>query len=313
MLNNIFSLLKVNLQLFDGEAAAAPAAGNQAESSNNISGSSRQKSGVKVVYGKQVNAQDAQQEGSDAGSQQQEGITLTPEQRKAEFEKLISGDYKDIFAERVQSIIDKRFKETKALEKQLETISPILNILQARYGTDDLKKLADAVMKDDAYLEQAAEEAGMTVEQYRRVLQLEAENKALKLRQQNEEAQRLARQQYDRWLQEAESLKETYPNLNLAEECSNPQFLQLLRAGVSVKAAYEVIHMDDIKTNVAKTTAKKVESKVTANIQARGSRPPENGVSNQSGVIVKNDVRQLTRQDRLEIARRVQRGEVITF
>ena len=55
------------------------------------------------------------------------------------------------------------------------------------------------------------------------------------------------------------------------------------------------------------------EQLVTDNIRAKGSRPLENGTSQQGAFIVKNDVNALTKEDRAEIARRVRRGEVISF
>jgi hypothetical protein len=71
----------------------------------------------------------------------------------------------------------------------------------------------------------------------------------------------------------------------------------------------EVIHMDEIMSGVAK----KVESTVAETIRANGHRPAENGTSSQSGVVYKNDVSALTREDRAEIARRAARGEKIGF
>jgi hypothetical protein len=52
---------------------------------------------------------------------------------------------------------------------------------------------------------------------------------------------------------------------------------------------------------------------VVAKIKSKAARPSENGTSSQSAVIVKNDVHNLSRADRAEIARRAQRGEKISF
>ncbi len=87
----------------------------------------------------------------------------------------------------------------------------------------------------------------------------------------------------------------------------------MLRAGVDVKTAYEVIHMDDIKTTVAQAAGKQAETNVTNNIRAKGQRPAEAGAASPAGIIVKNDVHALTPSDRKEIARRVARGEKISF
>lgn len=60
-------------------------------------------------------------------------------------------------------------------------------------------------------------------------------------------------------------------------------------------------------------TAAAVSRQVADNIRSRAERPMENGMSSQSGVVVKNDVSKLTAKDRREIARRAARGEEIRF
>jgi hypothetical protein len=60
-------------------------------------------------------------------------------------------------------------------------------------------------------------------------------------------------------------------------------------------------------------TAKKVEQNLTNKIIANGARPSENGNSSQGASVTKSDVSALTKADRAEIARRVARGEKISF
>ena len=87
----------------------------------------------------------------------------------------------------------------------------------------------------------------------------------------------------------------------------------MLKAGVPVQHAYEVIHMDAIKAGVAQSAAQTAARQVTDNVRARGARPAENGVSSGSGFLVKSDVSKLTKKDRAEIARRAAHGEKIVF
>ena len=56
-----------------------------------------------------------------------------------------------------------------------------------------------------------------------------------------------------------------------------------------------------------------VEQKLTNKIIAGGQRPTENGMNSQGAAVVKSDVSQLSKADRQEIIRRVQRGERIRF
>ena len=101
--------------------------------------------------------------------------------------------------------------------------------------------------------------------------------------------------------------------MNIREEIKNPNFASLLRAGIDVKTAYEVVHKDEIIPAAMQFTAKTVEQKLTNKIIAGGARPTENGISSQSATVVKSDVSQLSKKDREEIIRRVRNGEKIRF
>ena len=122
-----------------------------------------------------------------------------------------------------------------------------------------------------------------------------------------------AAQQYATWMRQAEEAKKLYPNLNFEAETQNPQFRQLLLSGIDVGSAYLVIHKDDIIPAAMQYTAKTVEQKLTNKVIANGARPAENGNSSQSATVVKSDVSQLSKADREEIIRRVQRGDKIRF
>ena len=72
-------------------------------------------------------------------------------------------------------------------------------------------------------------------------------------------------------------------------------------------------NMDEIKAGTARAAAETAGQQMAARIKEKAARPAENGTSSQSAVIVKSDVHSLTRAERMEIARRAQRGEKITF
>lgn len=327
-------LYRADLTLFDSgagaPAGAAPAGGEgtgaapQAETQRTPGRGRRGKSGElgAVVYGRQAGAAQPQ-ESSDAGSDDTQaggaaataGAAPKPEDRKAQFDALISGDYKDLFDQRVQGIINRRFKETKALEGRANAAQPVLDLLSQRYGiTDgDPAKLAQAIEADDAYWQEAAEGHGMTVPQYREFMKLQREIETFRQEAQRRQGENAARQQVEAWQREAEALKGEYPDFDLNAEVGNPQFLEMLKAGVPVRHAYEVMHLGDIKHSAAQQAAKQTEKQVTETIRAKGARPAENGTASASGVVVKSDPSRLTRADRAEIARRVARGEQISF
>lgn len=89
------------------------------------------------------------------------------------------------------------------------------------------------------------------------------------------------------------------------------QFTQLIHNGIDAKTAYEVIHKDDLYGGAMQYAAQQTAQKVVNNIQSRASRPVENGVNAQSGIVTKTDPEQFTKADLAEIRRRVARGEKI--
>ena len=192
---------------------------------------------------------------------------------------------------------------------------PLIDMLMQRYkiSDGDIGKLTAAIENDDAYWSEAAEEAGMSVEQYKQFQKLQRENAALMRDQQQRRSQQAAQQQLQKWYGEAEQVKGVYPSFDLNAEVKNQQFLSMLKSGVPMQHAYEVVHLDDIKAGVAKMQAKATERQVVDGIRAKGARPQENGTTSQSAFTVKDDVGKLTKAERAEIARRVARGEIIKF
>lgn len=322
-MSNIY--LPMLLNLFDGGTAAAAAgdgAGAQGETKGSSGNTRRGKSGETVLYGKQIPVatedSDADTSAPVAGEKAPEVQTTSntlEDRRKAYFDFVNSEEYKDIHTKEQQRVINDRFKTVKGLEQSLDAQKPILDMLMSRYKIEgnDMGKLQAAIEQDKTYWEKTAEDAGLTVEQYQAMQKLERENAELRAMKQRRQASDAAQQQVSRWMQESEGLKSIYKGFDLRAEMENPQFMAMLKSGVPVKSAYEVVHMEDIKAGIAQMTAKATEKQVTDNIRAKGQRPPENGTSAQSAFTVKDDVSKLSRKDRAEIARRVARGETIAF
>ena len=109
--------------------------------------------------------------------------------------------------------------------------------------------------------------------------------------------------------QEARAL---YPKLDLREEAKNPKFVELLKCGLDVRSAFEVIHKDEIISASMEYAAREVERMMTNKVLAQGYRPPENGGVHGPS-LSRTDVKAMTRQDRKDIIRRVRMGEKITF
>lgn len=323
------TMFKVDLQLFNDGGAAGGAEGTAAATENapktemKPSGSSRRsKSGEfdNVVFGKQEGttseeATSLDTEGNPTGAGKTDVTTTsnTLEERRKAYNDLINGEYKDLDQERFQQVFDRRFKQVKGMEADLAAQKPILDKLMARYGVSDMAELDKALTEDTEYWEAVAEEHGMTVEQYQAMQKLEQENKELKAIRQRQIGQQQFQQQIDTWYREADKVKELYPSFDFKTEAQNPEFLSLLKNGNSVEHAYKVLHFDELTNNAARVAAQTADAQAQARIKQKASRPSENGTSSQSAAIVRNDVSTLTRKERAEIARRVQRGEKIIF
>lgn len=333
-----YKLLEINLRLFDGTAGGASAGGEgaaaegtaQSEASalpkadtHRRNGSSRRsRSGEydNVIFGKSPAAEE-----TGVGNTSKTEVSTTSDSREAKraaYRELIEGEYKAEADEHFQSVFNRRFKEVKGMEQTITSQKPVMDLLMQRYNIadGDVNKLMTALEQDNRYYEEAADQAGMTVEQFKMMQKLERENAELKAMRQraNAEAQRnqqmqQAQQQLNNWYAEGDRLKSIYPSFDFQKEASNREFLNLLKSGVGVQHAYELIHMDEIKNATAMNAAKSASAQMQANIKKNASRPRENGMSTQSAAIVKNDVTKLSRKDRAEAVSRAARGEHIEF
>lgn len=298
-----------NLQLFaEGGGGAEGSSAGEASGSNigALEGrNGRGDSSPDVVYGKQPEELTADSEDGNS------------KPSKISFDELIKGEYKEDFEKRTQSIINKRFKESKNMEETLRSHDPILNMLADKYGVDvkDIASLTKAIEDDESFYEQEAMDRGLTVKQLKELKTLERENRAFREAQEQAQRRENSDRIYAQWTKEAETLKERYglTNFSLEEEVQNPDFVKLLSNGISLESAYKAIHMDDMLSGAMAKTAETVREKMSNSIQSRQSRPAENGITNTASRTFKTDVNSLSKADRDKIDKLVMRGEIISF
>ena len=301
----------LSLQVFaDGGSSAVGAGdGGTAQGQGVTAGAASQQKGAKsnplagVKYGIQESAPAAEVQ------------ETTPTDPNAEFEKLIKGQYKQQYDQKVQDTIQKRLKGTRETVEKYTALQPVLEILAKKHGVDagDIDALTKAIEADDSYFEQEAMELGMSVKQLKELRAAQRENVNLRRQIQEQKNQENAEKTYSTWLQQAEETKKVYPGFDLNAETENPKFMELLNSNIDVRTAYEVLHMNEIIPAAMQFSAKTVESKLANKIASGASRPAENGMNSGSAAVVKSDVSQLTKADRQEIIRRVARGEKIRF
>lgn len=234
---------------------------------------------------------------------------------ESEFNELIKGKYKDIYGKKVQSVIDKRFKQTKQLEETVKANSEINAKLGAKYGIDpaDITALAQAVGEDDSYLEEAAYNNNMTVEQYK--VFLEGEEAKRQLEQQRNEQRREQVTQF--FNTEAEAVKTKYndPSFDFWELYeTNSEFQAMINSGVPTDTAYRVMNMDRLTAESSRASADRVSKAITNDIIANGKRPIESGLSpNQAPANSSVNIHGLTDSQMDDLIEQARRGQIITF
>ncbi len=243
---------------------------------------------------------------------------MTPDavpDKGAEFEKLIKGEFKEEFDKRIKDNLKRRFKESSSLKAKASQSNEILNLLSAKYGidTENLKEIAEAVRNDDSFIRSEAEKQGLEPDTLKKIKELEFENESMKRQIERGLNERRLNATVNSWIEDSKELIKSYPEFDLAKEAENKGFLKLLRSGVDLKTAYFATHHEDIVKSMVQKASEEASVKITDSIRARGTRPNENGISNQSTAIIKTDVSRLTPKERAEIARRVMQGEEISF
>lgn len=299
-------------------AAAAGAEGGTSDAAGVTAAAAGQRKGAKnplanVVYGKQEQA-------ADAGAGQVQQVAAAADKpdaasdRQAQY-NAFRQEFKAELDADTQNIVQRRLKSTKETVERYEKLAPVLEILASKYGVDagDADAIRTAIEDDDSYFEQEALEKGMSVADLKAVKKMERENAALK--QQIEQSRQKAQVEADvaRWMAEAEEAKKVFPGLDLGRELQNPQFLSLLRSNIDLQTAYFAVHNRELVPQVMQYTAAKTQQNVAQSIQAGANRPTENAITPSSTAVIKSDVSKLSKEDRAEIRRRVERGERIVF
>ena len=254
-------------------------------------------------------------EGALATPGENEAEAPAAEDREAEFERMIKGDYKDLYDKRVSDTVKNRLKGTKETVDRYNKLLPTLDTLSHKYGVDanDIDALNKAIEDDDAYYEDEAFEKGVTVAQLKEIRKIERENSALKAQMREQQQRENADRIYADWMEQAERAKVKFPALDLRTELANDQFASLLRAGIDVESAYTVVHKDELIPAAMRFAEQKGAERVASRVTANKSRPVEGGVSQTMPGSTHTDVKSMSRQQREEIRTRVARGEHITL
>ena len=308
-----------SLHLFDGAAAGAAPGAEGGEAQAESKDLASPKAEPKVVYGKD----DTENAEGNTGVATGDDNAANKEPDKAsKFHELIKGEYAEEYNNLFKEQLNKRLKDHGEIKEKVSAYDKTVYPLYARYGIEpgDLAALEAAISEDNELFERAADEAGMTVDQYRDFLNVQNENQQLRSRISEVEEQEHLNKLYQALEKEVEETKEVYPNFDFQAEAERPprvpgednDFIGMLRLpGMTVLEAYERARMDDLMPSVIQTTAEESKRAAIENIRARGMRPAENGAVQQQGIIRKSNVNDFTPADREKIAEKAAQGEVI--
>lgn len=163
----------------------------------------------------------------------------------------------------MQQLVSARLKEAKQAQIAMEALSPALEALAKQHGVDpaDYAELARSILKpDNAEIEQ------------------ENHNALQQMRQQ--QAQDLIRAHGENLQQQAEKMRQVFPNFDLHKELRDPRFARMVGpgVGVSVADAYHALHRREIEAISARTVAKQVAQRVAGAISGT-RRVAEHGAS----------------------------------
>ena len=190
-----------------------------------------------------------------------------------EFEQLIKGKYASRFAQKVQKIIDKRFRQTKELEAQVKE------------NNEFMQRLAVLCEGDSSKPDQL----------YRLVEELaKREKRALPDPSRMQEMTQRARKDY--------------PDFDPVKALEEPEFRSLVEMGLDFSRAYTLTHLEGIKEQSLKEGARRA----LLSVSTMGSRPAEGELSHgtPSG---RRGVASLSSSEVRNLMERAAKGEKIKF
>lgn len=286
----------LDLRLFDGEGAGASAGDAGAGA-------------------------DAQSAGLPGEESQSDSFATTAERESDEsrYRTFMSDPaMKKLYEKQFQRELGKRMKSQSAMQKELEELRPIGELLRTTKGAQDNKTLLDLLKNDENTIAEESARLGMTREGYIqwRDSQLDLAVANSKLDAIENARKDALMQQYNEALdRELDELRQIYPDADPDELRANEEFMQLMRLPqVSARHAYEVLHLDELFSNVAREGVRQGTQKAAEALRARQSRPAENGTgARAAGSVAPVDISKLTSKQMDELERRARMGERITF
>ena len=250
-------------------------------------------------------------EGPTAGQAGAPGAEKSIEDRWNEAKK---GEFADLYGRDVANAVQERFKNQKDAKGELDKLEPMLNVLMERAGVKSVDELVSHVMDDDSLYEEAAEEAGMSVAAYKQFKTLEAQRDEALKREQQSIHERMIHDHFAKLAQQAEELKQQFPDFDLQKELKNENFFKLTtpEVGISVRDAYFAIHHDELAPQMLAYGMERAKQQMGQTIQAQRRRPAEGAMKAQPNQAAdfNVDFSKLNRKERSKVYDLISKGKL---
>jgi hypothetical protein len=291
----------LRFDLFDGEGG---------ESGSSDSGLGAEARAFAQSIGMEWNEAEVSSNGNEASpSEVGSHEEANPQQ---EFAELIGkgGKYHDAYGQAVSQAINQRFRNQSDLQAKIDSYDDIMSPLFERYGLaqGDVEGLRNSLQGDESLFVQAAEEEGLSVEQYREQLRLkaDAERGRQLLAEYKNQQERNAK--FADWERQADELRQAFPNFDLGQELKSEQFGRMLDSGISVQDAFVAMHAEDILSGINEETTRSTKQNVLDNIRSRQARPQENASRSNPATVRTFDPSAITDADMDDIIKKALDG-----
>lgn len=246
----------------------------------------------------------------------------------AEYRELVKTKYKAQHDRDLSDTVQNRLKSAKAREAALNEENSkyraFVEKMYDEYDADDLDSL-EAKLREDRprRIEDEAIKTGKSNEDVEKNIDARAELRRAKRESERYKAERDAERRKQEsskiladWRRQAEGLAEKYPGFDLDAELENEVFVDLLVNGkgrVTVENAYVSAHFDEAIKQAMEFAAARGTEVAAARFANNAKRPAEGALQKTTAGASVVDVKNMTRKQRDEIKKRVEKGERITF
>lgn len=222
---------------------------------------------------------------ADAGqnSQKPEGAS----QGKKSWEEILSDpEYRREYDRQVQSIVKKRLRDRQGNQEKLKKLTEAIEVIGRSLGMDmqqgqeiNLEELAEKLQRSSR--EQLKGEYGRAAR---------------------------AKAQLDSLKQQAEIMKQNFPDFDLARELENREFLKLTapHTGLSLEEAYYALHYRELAEGLTKAASLSAARSVGS-----GAARPRELKGGQAALSSSGDPRQMSRQEREELKKRIYQASAL--